>query len=456
MSMSATSSQTQGGDRFGAASDVNRYAQHLPLSVVLEEMGPPHFAKGVIIAITALVVLFVGWSAIATFEEITVARGEVAPVASVMPVQHLEGGIVSEILVHNGQQVEPGQVLVRLDSTTPLGTLKRLRALYTALFLQAERQRAFALEKAPDYSNVGPKYADLVREQREILAVQNKARASQRAVAQAQIAERLSELDALGNEQKTLEKHLSLIKKELDLRQGLLKKGLTSRLVFLNTEREYNKAKGDLQEVISRQSQARSAIAEAEGRRLEADAQLRNAALAEMGALSTEMIQLREDITRLVDQVDRLQIRSPARGIVKGLAVTSTGRVIAPGAVLMEIVPTDEEMVAEVRIKPTEVGRVSVGSPVMVKVMSYDFARFGGIEGTLSRISASSFIDQRGEPYFKGIVSLSKSQVGNDPAHNRVLPGMTVTADIKTGQKTLLQYLIRPVYTALKSSFHEH
>ena len=137
------------------------------------------------------------------------------------------------------------------------------------------------------------------------------------------------------------------------------------------------------------------------------------------------------------------------------MAIHTVGGVIPPGAVITELVPLDKELIIEAKIQPRDVGHVEIGQPVTVKVSTFDFARFGGISGELREVSASSFTDEKGQPYFKGMISMDRNYVGKNPDINRVMPGMTVQADIKTGRKTLFEYLMKPVYSSVSTGFRE-
>ena len=174
-----------------------------------------------------------------------------------------------------------------------------------------------------------------------------------------------------------------------------------------------------------------------------------------MGSVTGELAQVRETIAKLQDRVRRLDITAPTRGIVKGLTTRTIGAVIGPGELIVEIVPLDDVLVAEVRISPRDIGHLRIGQSANVKVTTYDPARFGVVEGRLKRVSASTFKDEEGEPFYKGIIELSQAFVGSDPDRNPVLPGMVVDADIVTGSKSLMQYLLKPVYRGLDSAFRE-
>jgi HlyD family secretion protein/adhesin transport system membrane fusion protein len=239
------------------------------------------------------------------------------------------------------------------------------------------------------------------------------------------------------------------------MRKQLLDKGLVSRVTYLETERALSQARGDLTGVQGKIAEARGALGEARNSLLELDAKLRNEALGEMGLVTAELAQVREKLARLEDRVARLEVTAPVRGIVKGLRIKTIGGVVRPGETLMELVPLGDALVAEVKIMPRDIGHVAIGQPAKVKISTYDSARFGGLDGTLKQISASTFQEDRGEAYYKGVIELSQDHVGSDPEANPILPGMVVDADIVTGNRSLFRYFLKPIFRGLDSSFHE-
>ncbi|MEM8798738.1 MAG: HlyD family type I secretion periplasmic adaptor subunit [Pseudomonadota bacterium] len=437
----------------------------LSRSILLEESGPPGMLRHTIMVGSFLVLAFLGWAALLELDEMASAPGEVLPVNSIQPVQHLEGGIVADIFVKNGDAVRAGDPVLILDNTAFLSDLKRVRARYAALDFQMRRLRAFALGEEVSFDVDGETEdlsaeasfdeTDLAAAQLEILSTQIKARDAQIAVIESQIDERRNALKGLVGQESMLQRQVAIVKEELELRQKLLDKGLTSKLVFLSTKRELNRTEGELESVRSQQSSARAMLAQAESSLLELESRLRNDALDEMGRLSGQLAETSKELTQLEDRVRRLSVKSPVDGVIKGLAVSAIGQVIEPGAQVAEVVPQRSEMVAEVRIQPRDIGFIKEGTPALVKVSTYDFARFGGIEGKVQQVSAASFLDEQGQPYFRGRVVLDQNFVGRRADGAIVTPGMTLTADIKTGQKSLLGYLIRPVYNALHQGFSE-
>ena len=239
------------------------------------------------------------------------------------------------------------------------------------------------------------------------------------------------------------------------MRKTLREKGLSSKVLYLETQREYTAVIGEQAENARRRRQAHAAIAEVTSRLAELETRLRNDALAEMGALTVELAQVDEAKAKLEDRLARLEVHAPVRGIVKGLGVNTVGGVIAPGQAILEIVPVEAELVVESRLSTRDIGHVEVGQPVTVKITTYDFGRYGSIPGRLQSISASTFEEEGEEPYYKAVIALERNHVGADPLRNLVLAGMTVQADITIGEKTLLSYLLKPVYKSVSEAFRE-
>jgi membrane fusion protein, adhesin transport system len=160
-------------------------------------------------------------------------------------------------------------------------------------------------------------------------------------------------------------------------------------------------------------------------------------------------------LDKQLDRVDRLDIRSPVAGLVQDLKVHSVGEVLAAGGIVARVVPVNDVLEAEVRIAPADVGHVHVGEQVRIKVSSFEYVRYGTIKGTISKISPTTFTDENGKPYYKSNVQLDRTYMGPGAGVNPILPGMVVQADIVTGSRTLIEYLLKPIYLALQDSFHE-
>lgn len=427
----------------------------LSQSIHLEESHPGWGYRAIILAVAGLLGLFIIWSALTQIDETVVARGEVLPINFVQPVQHLEGGIVASVLVSDGQKVEKGDPLVVMDKTSALSDFLSFKVREASLALQIARLHAFALGQKPDFSEYADEYPDLVRDQMAIFNRQNEARLAQLTMIDSQVSSRQQEVVGLEKHLDTLDKQLMLLVEELEMRQILLDKGLTNKVVYLDTQRRYNQVEGEIARTHAEIARATADVAQANANRLQIDERLRSEALEQLGRFSNEQAEVHERLSALSDRLDRTIVRAPISGLVAGLAVTGPGAVLAPGVQIAKIVPDGREVLAEGRISPRDIGHVEVGQPVTVKIDTYDYTRFGGVPGTVHSISATSFKDEEGRPYFRSLIAIEQPYIGRDIRNNAITPGMTLVADIKTGEKSLLGYLWRPVQQSLDGAFSE-
>ncbi|MDX1401374.1 MAG: HlyD family type I secretion periplasmic adaptor subunit, partial [Kiloniellales bacterium] len=358
----------------------DRLVRYLSRPAVLEESGPPRILRQLMLIISLLVLLALVWASITNIREIAITRGQVVPAGSLHFVEHLEGGIVKEILVDDGEIVGKGQPLLRLESADALAELDRLRAREASLGLRAERLRSFVRGRAPDFS-FADRYPTLVADQMEILELQEEAKRSQEQVLLSRIDQRRIALKGLDEQKRNVEEQINLTIQQLTMRRNLVEKGLDSRVNLLESERTLTEIRGNLSGIIGEISRENEALQEARRSLIELEATLRNEALNEMGEITSELAEVRESLRRVEDRVARLDVRAPVSGVVNGLVTRTAGSVIAPGELLMEIVPLDESLVAEVQILPRDVGHIVLGQSARVKVTSYYAARFGTLDG---------------------------------------------------------------------------
>lgn len=424
-------------------------------SILLEESGMPWLVRSSIVAATIIVALFIAWSATTRSTEVSVASGWIKPSGNIQAVQHLEGGIVTEILVNEGDVVEQGQTLLKLEPAAVGSDLALVTGRHRALTFRAERLQAFIDGREPDFGNFGPSDAPLADNQRQILAGQIAAREASRHVFQQQLSGQQSLRNGLDQRTQNTRKHIALLQTELDARSGLAAKGLTSRFQLLRSQQEMNRAQGVLAQIAAEKDQNARAMAETRGRIEELDATTRADALTELGSVSDELRDMQEAIQKQDNRFQRLELQAPVRGIVQVLNVYTVGGVVNPGETIVEIVPINDDLVAEVRLSPRDIGHISAGQAAKVKFTTFDFARHGAVDGILKSVSATTLFDDDGQPYYKGIVELDQGFVGGDPSRRPITPGMTLSAEILTQDRSLLTYLLKPVYRGLNESFHE-
>ena len=450
--MSDAAVQNTAIERFRRSRRMARYLSH---AVLLEEGGISVFVRSALVMLSVGFMALIAWAATTQIKETAITFGQVMPTGAVNKIQHLEGGIIDQIMVRDGDLVDKGQVLLRLKPEAAQAELSQTETKLGNLRLEAERYRALAEGREPDFSKMMAQYPELAVNQQEIYKIQTELDANQSEILQVQIQERNAELAQLNEQEATLRKSLDLLNQEVTMRRSLYEKGLNSKVLFLNIQRELNEAQGSLSDVAAEKARARETIAEAKLRLNELEKSQREEAISELGRLGGEIAQTSEALRKLRDRVARLEIVAPTRGYIKGLQFSTIGGVIAPAQVVMELVPADEVLIAETRISTEDIGHVHLGQPVTVKVSAFDFIRYGGIQGELVSISASTFVDDEGKPYYKGKVALDQDHVGEGASAQKIIPGMTVQADIQTGERTLLEYLLKPVYVSLDQAFSE-
>ena len=358
-------------------------------------------------------------------------------------------------MVRDGDLVEKGDILAQFDPTASFAQLEEMEARSAVLQARRERLRAFAENRKPNFGKIGKRHQASVREELAILRQQQQALVNERKVLQHQRSQRRSELVVLERQAKRLTSRVSNLGKQKNMHSRLVKRGLVSRITYLQTLELYESAVSERSEIRGKIARARSAIREASGKIQRLDSTRRNDAITESGKVSGELASLRELMVRAKDRAVRVDVRAPVRGIVKGLAVHTVGGVVAPGGLITEIVPVNRELVVEARVSPIDIGHISPGQKASVKVTTFDVARFGEIEGEVTKISATTFKDRQNEIYYKAEIKLEKGYVGDKPGKNLVLPGMVTDVSIITGERTLLRYLLRPIFQSLDSAFSE-
>ncbi|KAF0113090.1 MAG: HlyD family secretion protein [Rhodospirillaceae bacterium] len=430
-----------------------RQSRYLAQSIVLEETGTALLVRLSIVVIAGVVLAFVTWAAWTRVEEMAITFGQVIPSGQVRTLQHLEGGIVQDVLVREGEKVTPGQVLVRLSPTQALADLEQTVVRIAGLDLRGERLRAIGEDRAPDLTTRQPRYQELAEGQKAVYESQRAARHAQQAILNRQIEQKQFEWQTVIEQQNTTRQQLDLTLQAVAMREELLEKGLGSKVSYLDARQEQTRLEGENLRLVHQARIAEEALREAEGRLVDLDARLRQDALNELSTVMAELAQLNEVVVRSKDRMTRLDITTPLRGLVQRLRITGGGAVVPAGGAVVDIVPVEDTLMVETRITTRDAGHVQAGQSVTVKVTAFDFARFGAAKGTLAGLSPTTYMDEQNKPYYRALVTLHEDYVGD--ARRQILPGMTVQADIITGDKTVLEYLLKPIYTSIQSGLHE-
>ncbi len=433
----------------------SRQRRLLSETIQVEDELIPTYAKPVLYLVIVMVFAFVIWAAVTQLAEVTSAPGEVIPSGQIKVVQHLSGGTVSEVMVEERMAVKEGDILIKLDDSRALSDLRQIEGRLASLRLRAERQEAFVMGREPDFSSFESSYPSMVMVQRQQLQNQISVRESTLDVLEQQTRQRESRLEQLEESLVSAQQHRKLTQEMLEMRQGMAKKRLITRITLLETERAAVSARGEEERISKEMNLIRQELAESKSRYFETRNQILQEPLDQIDQLKAQIAETEEELSKVKSRLEELWVRSPASGLVFNLEVNNPGQVIQPGSVLMQVVPDHVQLQAEVRISPDDIGYVHPGQEVNLKVSSYDFSRFGYATGKLERVSAFSTLDEASQPYFKGWVLLDKNYLGNDQGRFPLMPGMVVSAEILTGEKTLLAYLADPITKGLSNSFDE-
>lgn len=414
----------------------------------------PKGARVLVWASAAAIATLLVWANFAVLDEVTRGEGKVIPSRQVQVLQSLDGGIVSEILVKEGQTVKIGDLLLKVDPTRMVSSLRENQSQYLALLAKSARLRALA-----EGSRFVPPQA-VVAQAPEIAEQERALYESRRAeldatlgVARQQSSQRSQELISIRARREQASQSFNLTAKELDMTRPLAKSGAISDVELLRLERDVARYRGERDSASSDIPRLESAIAEANRKIQEIELTFRNLARSELSESNAKLGALSEGSKALQDRVDQTEIRSPVNGTVKQLKVNTVGGVVQPGKDLIEVVPSDDALVLEARVLPRDIAFLSPGQKVLVKFTAYDFAIYGGLDATLEHISADTVLDDKGNAFFLVRVRTLSNNIG--PTSLPIIPGMVAEVDILTGKKSVLAYLMKPILRAKATAMTE-
>jgi HlyD family secretion protein/adhesin transport system membrane fusion protein len=375
-------------------------------------------------------------------------------VGDVVAIQHLEGGVIAQILVAEGERVRKGQPLLTLAALDTAGRLEQLKAKRATHLIAIEGERAVVEDRAPAFDAVVPGFLSQKAEQLGLYNARKQAIEAERTVLNAQKAQRESEVARLTAQLGVLRHDEKIAGEELALRTDLLSRKLTTRDRFYGAERDAADRQKQRMNARDQLTGAKSELSEYERKLTEFETHAKAEAQESIAKHTAELAEVNAALGNEQGRAKRLNLTAPVAGIVSGLAVKAVNAVVKPGETLMEIVPTAEPMVVIAEVKPQDIGQVILGQRADVRVSAFDYATFGTLTGTVDRISPTTFADQNGRQFYKVRVRLGRDYFGNDRAKGRVIPGMDVEVDVKTGARSILAYMLKPVTrtwdTALK------
>ncbi len=401
----------------------------------------------------AVVALLLVWAAFARIDEVTRGQGKVVPTSQVQVIQSVDGGVVEALMVKEGQIVEAGQLLLRVDPTRFLSNMQESRV--TQLAYQVKALRLEALTRGVPF-NPPPalikEVPDIVAQEQRLYESRRDGIQAQISISQNQLTQRQQELNEVHARREQAERSLEFTIKELNATKPMVASGAVSEVEVMRLERDVARLRGDREQLGAQAMRVQAAIQEAQ-RRIE-DTQLsnRNQMSGELSETMSKLSSLSQGGLALEDKVKHADIKSPVRGTVKRLLVNTVGGVVQPGKEVIEIVPLDDALILEAQINPKDIGFLRPGQPAVVKFTAYDFAIYGGLSAEVVNIGADTVVDEKGNAFYLVRVRTHKPRLADNLP---IIPGMVAQVDILTGKKTVLSYLIKPVLRAKSNALTE-
>ncbi|MCB1310953.1 MAG: HlyD family type I secretion periplasmic adaptor subunit [Sedimentitalea sp.] len=421
----------------------------------------------VLIGLFGLVLLVGGFGAWAVLTQISgaiIAGGRIEVDRNRQVVQHPDGGVVAEILVDEGDRVELGAPLIRLD---PRDLHSQLVITEGQLFelmarrgrLEAERDDADAIEFEPELLQVAaerPEVADLVEGQRRLFAARRESVANEIAQLEKRRGQIGNQIDGINAQQASLRVQLELIQQELSNQQSLLDRGLAQASTVLTLQRTAANLEGTLGELTASQAQAEGRITEIDIEMLKLGSRQREEAITRLRDLQSQELELAETRRSLRDRLERLDITAPVSGIIYGLQVHTPRSVIRAADPVLYLVPQDRPLVIAVRVEPIHIDRVFVGQPVTLRFPALDQRQTPELFGEVVQISADAFEDQASRASFYRVeIELDEGELAKLPEGTILIPGMPVEAYIRTQDRSPLAYLVKPLADYFNKAFRE-
>ncbi|WP_372741863.1 HlyD family type I secretion periplasmic adaptor subunit [Neptunomonas sp.] len=406
----------------------------------------PKGARTLLWCMVAFVVIAIIWASWATLDEISRGEGEIIPSKQLQVVQNLEGGIISQILVSEGELVEKGQVLLRIDDTRFASSFKESRVRELELLAKAARLRAEAAGQPFVVPEDFPEeYSSLVQQEETLhLARKNELNATLDILNQ-QIAQKRQELRQAESKATQLSRSYDLLNREMRITQPLVGEGVISEVEFLRLRRQVNDLAGELDGIRLSIPRIKSGMSETQQKLAEAEFQFISVSRAELNEVLSEAARLKEALGGMQDKITRTEVRSPVKGTVKQLLINTVEGVIQPGDELINIIPWEDTLLVEAKLKPSDIAQVSAGQRAIIKVSAYDFSIYGGVGAEVSFVSPSTVLDEEGLPHYIVRLKTDQPYIGKDQTRLPLISGMTVGVDILTGKKTVMDYLLKPI-----------
>lgn len=420
--------------------------------LAMEEQAPLR-AKSLLYWILLILAVALVWAAFSEVDEVVRGEGRVTPSRQVQVIQSLDGGIVTEILVREGQTVSIGDPLIRIDETRAVSSFRENRSQYLSLLAKQSRLKALATDtEFTPPPEVLKEYPVVYEQERALYDASKDALASQLSIADEQVIQREKELIETRAKLEQAERGYELTARELAVTKPLEASGAVSEVDLLRLERDASRLLGEREQAKAQIARIQAAITEAKRKTIELEQNFKSEIRKELSEATAEINSLMATSVALQDRVQQATLKSPVNGKVSQLFYNTVGGVIPPGKEVLEVVPTDDALVLETKIQPKDIAFIKLLQPATVKLTAYDYTIYGTLDAIVGNISPDSVVDEEGNAYYLVRVRTLRSNFGKELP---IIPGMVAQVDIMTGKKTVLSYLLKPVLKAKSYAFTE-
>lgn len=427
------------GERFFTTDEDLPLSSHLLLFFILAFFG-----------------IFFVWASFAKLDEVTRGDGTVVPSSEVQKISSLEGGIVEEFFIKKGDEVKKGDILVRLSDIAASSDLGSNNARYLGLLATVTRLQAEVEGRVPSFPDEVMQGApQSVTEEMNAYRANNDQIMSQTTIMEQQKSQRSQELNELQVRASDIRGQLNLVREEKQMVEPLVAKGSAPRMELLQLDRQIKEKQTELNGVLSAIPRARSAIGEANARIREVKSAAKAQAQTELSAKLIEMNAIKQGLAGLEDRKTRADIKSPVNGYIKDLKVYTVGGVVQPGQEFIEIVPKDDQLLVEARINPKDIAFLYPDQRGIVKITAYDFAIYGGLKGKVVAISPDAVTNEEGDSFYIVTILTEENALHRRGEVLPIIPGMVASVDILTGEKTVMEYLLKPFIKTLNNAMNE-
>jgi adhesin transport system membrane fusion protein len=424
--------------------------------VLITDEDLPLSQHVMMVTICVFFLLFFIWASFADLEVTTRGEGKVIPSKEIQKLSSLEGGIIDEMLVKEGDEVKAGQIVARLRDVGATADYGSNEARMMGLKAAIARLQAEVEGRMPEFPpEVMEKLPQAVAEEMAAYRANQDKISGQTIILQQQKSQRSQELSELQIKSSDINGQIAIIRDRKNMVEPLVARGSAPKMELLEFEQQIREKQTELNSVNAAMPRARAAIAEADARIKDVESTARATAQTELSAKTSEMTAIEKGLVGLEDKKDRTEIKSPVKGYVKDVKVYTVGGVVQPGQDFIEIVPKDDQLLVEARIKPMDIAFLYPDQPAMVKISAYDFSIYGGLKGKLVGISPDAVTDEKGDSFYLVKIMTEENALKRKGKVLPIIPGMVATVDILTGEKTVMEYILKPFVKTLDSAMHE-